>query len=193
MRKFPESWGGAVAFVVAVAGAGVMAACDPPEPPELTEAEAVGMLRSVIGVMDDAEVFGAGSMDTVFCPEGGTAAVEVISYLEHEGGDTVRYDDMVSIKPSACEMTLAGSTFTVDGAPDVRFHIEGWILDSDDFSLEWRMFGALAWEKGSEGGARCEVSLGSRDVSLNDLDGSIALTFHGGLCGLDVTVDWEFG
>lgn len=176
---------------VALAALLAVAACDPQEPVEITEREAVGMLQTIIGVMEDVEVFEAGDVDMASCPEGGTATVEVISYIEPRG-DTVLFDDMVSIKPSACRMSLAESTtFTVDGAPDVRLHIEGWILDSEDFSLEWRLFGAFTWDKGSEGGAKCEVGLDSKDVRLDEHTGLIDGTFQGGLCGFDVIVEWD--
>lgn len=165
-------------------------ACDSMEPVvELTEREAIGMLRTLTGVLEDADVYGEGDMDVVSCPIGGASTVEVISFIEPEG-DTIWYDDMVSIKPSACEMSLTGNTFTVDGAPDVRLHVEGWVVDFDDFTLEWRLFGAFTWKRGSEGGARCEVSLESQDVTV-DSGGSIGGTFRGALCGFDVVIDWD--
>ena len=164
--------------------------CDSMEPVvELTEREAIGMLRTLTRVLEDAELEGEGDMDVVSCPIGGSTTVEVISFLEPEG-DTIWFDDMVSIKPSACGMSLTGSTFTVDGAPDVRLHVEGWVVDFDDFTLEWRMFGGFTWKRGSEGGVRCGVSLESQDVTV-DAGGSIGGTFRGALCGFDVIIDWD--
>ncbi|MDE2762923.1 MAG: hypothetical protein OXK74_09085 [Gemmatimonadota bacterium] len=84
------------------------------------------------------------------------------------------YDDMVSIKPSACKMSLAGSTFTVDGAPTCDCTSRAGYSTPTTFSLEWRLFGAFTWDKGSEGGARCEVSLESEDALLaTDVAGTL--------------------
>ena len=167
-----------------------VAACDS-EPPELSEREALGMLKAIFDVMYEVEVFWEGDKDTATCPQGGTATVEVISYAEDLAEDTTLFDDMVSIKPSACWIPLGGSIFTVNGSPDVRLHIKGWILEDDDFSLDWRLFGTFAWDKESEGGARCEVSLEAEEMRLDGRHFTIDGTFRGDLCGFDATVDSE--
>jgi len=176
---------------VALAALLAMAACDSVPPVEITEEEAVGMLQTIIGVMEDVEVFETGDVDTAPCPGGGTARVEVISYVDEPSGDSILFNDMVSVKPSACRMTLDGSAFTVDGDPDLRLHIKGWLLAADNFSLDWRLFGTLAWEKGSEAGTKCKVGLDSKEVRVDPLSGYIDGTFQGDLCGFDMTIEWE--
>ena len=55
---------------VALAALLAVAACDPREPVEITEREAVGMLQTIIRVTEDVVVFEPGDVDMAPCPEG---------------------------------------------------------------------------------------------------------------------------
>ena len=102
-------------------------------------------------------------------------------------GDTLRFEADWSIRPAACAVTSAGTPFTVDGDPDLQVQAKGWGVSFDDFRLEYRMDGGFIWDRDSEGGSSCEVSLVSKDavVTEDSVDG----TLTGSLCGLDVTID----
>ena len=171
-----------LATAVLCAGCGV----DP-----ITEEEAVGVLTALTRLADESSVSNEGDTESVSCPSGGSATVEILGRVEDLEGDTIEFESELSIRPAACAVTSAGTPFAVDGDPDLRVHAEGWAVspfDLDDYKFEYRLDGGFIWDRDSEGGSRCEVSLVSEDAVLSPgltLDGAVT----GSLCGLDVTFD----
>lgn len=169
-----------LATAVLCAGCGV-------EP--ITEGEAVGVLAELMRLLDEVPSLNEGDTESVSCPSGGSATVELLSTVEDFEGDTVEFESVWSIRPAACAVTSAGTPFTVDGDPDLQVHWEIWAVspfDDDDYNFEYRLDGGFIWDRDSEGGSRCEVSLVSEDAVLNpygSLDGAVT----GSLCGMDVT------
>ena len=153
----------------------------------ITEEEAVGILAALTRLGDEA-AFSLGD-DTVLmsCPSGGSATVELLRDVEHWEGDTLRAEADWSIRPAACAVTSAGTPFTVDGDPDLQVQAKGWGVSFDDFRLEYRMDGGFIWDRDSEGGSSCEVSLVSKGAVV--MEDSVDGTLTGSLCGLDVTID----
>ncbi len=168
-----------LATAVLCAGCGV-------EP--ITEDEAVGVLTALSQLADEAALSREGDTESVSCPSGGSATVELLREVENMEGDTLRAEADWSIRPAACAVTSAGTPFTVDGDPDLQVQAKGWGVSFDDFRLEYRMDGGFTWDRDSEGGSSCEVSLVSEDAVLTGTD-SVDGTLTGSLCGLDVTID----
>ena len=144
----------------------------------ITEEEAVDVLRELTRLGDGWDLFNEGDTRSVSCPSGGSATFELLRRVERG-----TYERVWSIRPATCAVTSAGTPFTVDGDPDLQ---ETW-ANFDDSSIEFRMNGGFIWDRDSEGGSMCEVSLVSENVVVDEGGHIIDGTVTGSLCGLDVT------
>lgn len=147
-----------------LAAAVLCAGCGGVEP--ITEEEAVGILAALTELLFEVDVYDEGDTESVSCPSGGSVTVEVLRQAEGFWGQ----QKVHSFRPVGCAVTSAGTPFTVDGDPDLL-----WQSGFEYIEIN----GGFIWDRDSEGGSRCEVSLvhewGTLVGSLCDLDVTIGL------------------
>ena len=133
-----------------------VAACDDSTAPTgedaLTEAEAVALvdgLAVVARLVSDDAASPVPAEPVVQCPLGGTVGFSVTATTDSTAAGQVLSSETV-VTPRNCQFTARGTTFTANGAPDVRqsgdLTITGFF---ERVEFDYDIAGAVDWETGS--------------------------------------------
>ena len=159
---------------------------------ELTEEEAVGLLKSMVDIPAQNEVKILHEDDDstlVECHRGGRATTHNVSQKQEMKGDTISSEGTYRVVPAGCRLPVPGDTFFVDGDPDVTYFNRVVIVVGGDITVTASAKGRVKWKRDEEeqGSGECslDVSLPTSKVNRGMIEGE----FKGTLCGFDVTID----
>ena len=176
----------------------VLGACenDMVEPEhELTEEEAVALLKGMGGLLADTTIVPIHvSEDSVVvgCPLGGQAKL-LGAFTEEQQGDTARLGADFLITPTGCVVAADGIQFTVDAGPALRYQllVELSIEDlTPVFNISGMITGGVDWQLDDRSG-NCAMDLTLEAVpDLSDPNApGLTGVYKGSLCSHEVEID----
>ena len=171
----------------------VLGACenDMVEPEdELTEEEAVALLKGVGGLLADTTIVPVHvSEDSVVvgCPLGGQAKL-LGAFTEEQQGDTARLGADFLITPTGCVVSGDGMQFILDADPALRYQLLIEIIGFfEEFNISGMITGGLNWElEGRSGSCGIDLTLEAVPDIPNE---TVAGVYKGTLCGREVEID----
>ena len=165
MKKHTRTFLGLPAALIALLA---VVACDddsagPAGDDALTAEEAralVDGLAAVAGLVSTDATALVADRPEVNCPLGGTVRQSGTVTPESTGSSTIIRTELV-MTPQNCQFAARGTTFTANGAPDVRQVGEVTIIGlSERIEMDFDITGAVDWETGSPARrGRCSLDL----------------------------------